>query len=97
MGLDALAASDYCNQQRGDDGAVLVLLEQSGAEIKSDMDESEALKILEGMTDAQFNAFLQTLPERTQMLVRSRMCDWKKVLPAWYIKVCEQHSTLATG
>ena len=51
---------------------------------------SEALKALEEMPDAEFNAFLGTLPARTLLLVRSGMCDWRSVLPAWYVKRKEE-------
>lgn len=50
------------------------------------MTESEALIVLEKMTSQQFNHFLKGLPERVGMLVRSGMCNWREVLPQWYIK-----------
>lgn len=50
------------------------------------MTKPDALKALEAMTYTDFNAFLAELPQRTQMLVRSRMCDWREVLPDCYIK-----------
>lgn len=46
----------------------------------------KALLIIETMPDDQFNRFLMTTPPRVQMLVRGRMCDWKKVLPQWYVQ-----------
>ncbi len=45
-----------------------------------------ALKTLEAMPDADFQAFLTSLPSRVQLLVRSGMSDWRNVLPQWYIK-----------
>ena len=50
------------------------------------MEKSKALKLLEAMPDQEFNAFLSGLPARVGMLVRSRMVDWREVLPEWYIK-----------
>ncbi len=50
------------------------------------MTEAEALKVLEKMSTGDFNKFLNSLPARVGMCVRSGMCDWRKVLPLWYIK-----------
>lgn len=50
------------------------------------MSNAEALKELETMSTQRFNSFLLTLPERVQMLVRSGMCNWREVLPEWYVK-----------
>ena len=38
---------------------------------------------LEAMTEAEFQAFFATLPQRVQILVRSGMCDWREVLPQY--------------
>ena len=50
------------------------------------MTNAEALKVLEKMGTQDFNKFLNSLPARTQTLVKTGMCDWRKVLPEWYIK-----------
>lgn len=47
-------------------------------------EKHEALKALEAMTDPEFNAFLESLPARVGLLVRSRTVDWREVLPEWY-------------
>ncbi len=44
----------------------------------------EALAALEAMTDEKFNAFLSKCPQRVQLLVRSRMVNWREVLPEYY-------------
>lgn len=49
------------------------------------INEGEALKKLEAMTDEEFNKFLASCPQRVQLLVRGGMVEWKKVLPAWYM------------
>ena len=54
-------------------------------ELRAMCDKHDALKALESMPDAEFNAFLGSLPARVQLLVRSRMCDWREVLPEWYL------------
>lgn len=51
------------------------------------MTEPQALKKLKSMSDADFNAFLKRTPQRTQMMVRSGLVDWKEVLPGWLIKI----------
>ena len=38
------------------------------------------------MSTQRFNSFMLTLPDRVQMLVRSGMCNWREVLPEWYVK-----------
>lgn len=50
------------------------------------MSESMALKALEAMPEADFQAFFKSLPSRVQLLVRGGMQNWRDVLPQWYIK-----------
>jgi len=50
------------------------------------MSNEQALKVLEAMSDKDFNDFLNNLPMRTQLCVKSGLVDWKEVLPQWYIK-----------
>ena len=50
------------------------------------MTKEEALLKLEKMSTQEFNNFLKRLPERVGMLVRSGMCNWREVLPEWYVK-----------
>lgn len=42
---------------------------------------------LECMPEPEFQAFFKQLPERTQMMVRTGLCDWRRVLPEWYVKI----------
>jgi hypothetical protein len=49
------------------------------------MTKQEALNKLEQMTDNEFKKFFDKLPSRVQLLVRSGMVNWRKVLPEWYI------------
>ena len=51
------------------------------------MSEAKALAELEAMSDAEFLAFVAKLPERVKLLGRTGMCDWRTVLPAWYVKL----------
>ena len=46
-----------------------------------------ALKILEQMADEEFNTFLGKCPQRTQMIVKGGLVDWREALPGWYIKL----------
>ena len=50
------------------------------------MNEAKALKILEKMPEDKFQAFFKSLPPRVTMIVKAGFADWRKVLPAWYIK-----------
>lgn len=52
---------------------------------------SEALNILEKMTDIKFNIFLDSLPLRVQLCVRGGLVDWKTTLPEWYLKQQENN------
>lgn len=45
-----------------------------------------ALLKLEAMTDTEFNNFLSTTPQRTQMLIRSHLSDWREILPQYLIE-----------
>ncbi len=49
------------------------------------MTEQEALAILEGMPEPEFQEFFKSLPLRAQY--GCRLISWKEVLPAWYIKL----------
>lgn len=51
------------------------------------MSKAMALQALEAMSDQEFNTFLSGLPARVGMLVRSRMVDWREVLPEWYLSI----------
>ena len=51
------------------------------------MNKTQALKILEEMTDKDFDEFLKVLPQRVHLLLKSHLIDWKKVLPQWYLKL----------
>jgi len=51
------------------------------------MTKEEALKILEKMTDKEFDGFLKNLPNRVHLLLKAGFVDWKKVLPQWYLKL----------
>lgn len=44
------------------------------------------LEKLEAMPEQEFQDFFSWLPERTKLLVRGGMCDWREVLPEWYDK-----------
>lgn len=50
------------------------------------MNKTKALKILEKMPEKEFQAFFNSLPLRTTMILKAGMADWKEVLPDWYIK-----------
>ena len=54
------------------------------------MSKKQALKILEDMPDKEFNAFLDNLPYRVQLLVKAHFVDWQEVLPQWYILSAEK-------
>ena len=49
--------------------------------------EREALAKLEAMPDEEFLLFVAKLPARVKLLAKSGMCDWRTVLPAWYVKL----------
>ena len=51
------------------------------------MNKQQALKKLETMTNQEFNQFLESLPARVQLLVKSNFVDWKETLPDWYLKL----------
>ena len=50
------------------------------------MTQKKALEELEKMTDAEFDKFLNSLPQRTQLCIKGGLCDWRSVCPEWYIK-----------
>ena len=50
------------------------------------MSETEALRVLEIMSEPEFQAFFETLPERVKLCCKGRLVDWRHVLPEWYIK-----------
>jgi len=50
------------------------------------MNKPEALKILEKMPEAEFQAFFKSLPKRVTMILKAGFADWRNVLPEWYIK-----------
>jgi len=50
------------------------------------MTESDALNILEAMPEDTFQAFFSSLPARVRLVVGSGLCNWKEVLPQWYVK-----------
>ena len=62
-------------------------------QIGADLAKRDALKKLEAMSDQEFDTFLASLPERVGLLVRSRMVDWREVLPEWYIKQHENNQS----
>jgi len=45
------------------------------------------LEKLENMPEHEFQAFFAELPERTKILIRGGMADWRAVLPEWYDKL----------
>ena len=47
----------------------------------------EAERIIEKMTDSEYDVFLKSLPLRTQYLIRSGIVNYRDVLPKWYIKL----------
>lgn len=53
-----------------------------------------ALKELETMPEADFQAFFKSLPERVQFLVRTGVTNWREVLPQWYAKSKEPEAPL---
>ena len=55
-------------------------------ELKSEA-EKEALAKLEAMSDDEFLMFVAKLPPRVKLLAKSGMCNWREVLPAWYVKL----------
>ena len=50
------------------------------------MTKVEALQILEKMPEVEFQAFFNSLPDRTTMVLRAGFANWREVLPDWYIK-----------
>lgn len=51
-----------------------------------EMAQYRALLKLEAMTNEQFDEFLSTVPQRTQMLIRARISNWREVLPQYLIE-----------
>ena len=50
------------------------------------MTETQALNILEQMPEPEFQAFFKKLPERTKLILKGGLANWKEVLPGWYLK-----------
>ena len=53
------------------------------------MTKELALKALWSMSDKEFTDFLNSLPARVGLAVRSGLVKWVDVLPEWYIKTME--------
>lgn len=49
------------------------------------MSTKQALKILEEMSEKEFQDFFESLPYRVQLTCRGGLVDWRKVLPFWFI------------
>lgn len=49
-----------------------------------------ALSTLEEMPEPEFQKFFKSLPQRTQLIVRGGLANWREVLPEWYIKFSKE-------
>jgi len=49
------------------------------------MIKEDALKILEEMSENEFQEFFTALPYRVQLCCKGGLVNWKEVLPQWYI------------
>ncbi len=59
--------------------------QQTAQEATSIMTKQEALSILEAMEEEKFQTWFKALPNRTVLLVKGGMVNWRDVLPEWYM------------
>ena len=44
----------------------------------------DVLEKLDTLPEEEFQLFFATIPPRVKLLVKSGLCDWRKVLPEYY-------------